>query len=290
VTDDAHGGASSYLSAEARARVMIDRKLEASGWVVQNANRVNLGTARGVAVREFFLQPPHGRADYLLFVDRKPVGAIEAKPEGETLTEVELQTAKYVDGLPDGIGAPVLPLPFRYESTGSETRFTNARDSIPRSRRLFDGHFHRPEILAAWIEQVAAAPEARILRARIAAFGPAVLGFQDRLARLGRVSAEPTTRERFELPWVSWRLRAVQTVILMARQVFRFRPPTRWLSPPPGLSTGRPARARAGGDRDPVCRNAETVSRPRRCRRRRCWRSPCCGKWRPARPASRRSR
>src|ERR1700730_6055918 len=159
---------SAYLTAEARARITIDKKLDASGWVVQKANRVNLGAGRGVAVREFILRPPHGTADYLLFVDRKPVGAIEAKPEGETLTEVELQTAKYTDGLPDEIRPPVVPLPFRYESTGIETRFTNARDPIPRSRRLFDGHFHRPETLAAWIEQVAASLEAGTLRARIA--------------------------------------------------------------------------------------------------------------------------
>jgi hypothetical protein len=39
--------------------------------------------------------------------------------------------------------------------------------------------------------------QARNVRGVWEAFGPAVLGFQDRLARLARVSAEPTTRERF---------------------------------------------------------------------------------------------
>src|SRR5207247_5949205 len=52
-------------------------------------------------------------------------------------------------GLPDNIPAPVRPLPFRYESTGVETRFTNQLDPEPRSRRLFS--FHRPETLAEWI-------------------------------------------------------------------------------------------------------------------------------------------
>lgn len=47
---------------------------------------------RGVAVREFILDKPHGRVDYLLFVDGKPAGVIEAKPEGMTLTEVEHQS------------------------------------------------------------------------------------------------------------------------------------------------------------------------------------------------------
>ncbi len=59
-----------YLSAEDRARVEIDEMLAAAGWSVQDARRVNLAAARGVAVREFVLEPPHGRADYLLFVDR----------------------------------------------------------------------------------------------------------------------------------------------------------------------------------------------------------------------------
>jgi type I restriction enzyme R subunit len=158
-----------YLSAEDRARVIIDRKLKESGWVVQGVKQMSLAAGRGVAVREFILKAPHGRADYLLFVDGKPVGAIEAKPEGETLTEVELQSAKYGDGLPVGVKAPVLPLPFRYESTGAETRFTNLQDPVARSRRIFDGYFHRPETLAAWIADLAANPSKGTFRGRLVA-------------------------------------------------------------------------------------------------------------------------
>ena len=69
----------SYLTPEARARVHIDEMLEQAGWAVQDGKRVNLAAARGVAVREFVLKAPHGRADYLLFVDRTPVGVAEAK-------------------------------------------------------------------------------------------------------------------------------------------------------------------------------------------------------------------
>jgi type I restriction enzyme, R subunit len=92
-------GSDSYLTAEARARVEIDRQLEAAGWAVQSMDTLNLAAAKGVAVREFVLKPPHGRADYLLFVDRQAVGAVEAKPAGTTLTRVEIQSAKYRDGL-----------------------------------------------------------------------------------------------------------------------------------------------------------------------------------------------
>lgn len=138
--------------------------LAAAGWVVQDYRRVNLSAAQGVAVREFVLKPPHGRADYLLFVDKRPVGAIEAKPSGTTLTEVEEQSARYGEGLPDGVVPPITPLPFRYESTGAETKFTNARDPNHRSRSLY--WFHRPETLASWIGQVESNPTAPTLRAR----------------------------------------------------------------------------------------------------------------------------
>ena len=90
-----------YLTPEARDRVEIDQMLHAAGWVVQDAKAVNLSASRGVAVREFVMKPPHGRADYLLFLDGRPVGVIEAKKEGETLTGVEWQSMKYVDGVPD---------------------------------------------------------------------------------------------------------------------------------------------------------------------------------------------
>ena len=71
-----------YITPEARARMQIDRMLAEAGWAVQDYSRANLSAARGVAVREFILRSPHGRADYLLFVDGAAVGVIEAKKEG----------------------------------------------------------------------------------------------------------------------------------------------------------------------------------------------------------------
>ena len=93
-------GELAYLTPEAKARVEIDRKLADAGWVVQDARAANLSAARGVAVREFVMRNPHGRADYLLFLGGTAAGVVEAKKEGETLTGVEWQSAKYVDGLP----------------------------------------------------------------------------------------------------------------------------------------------------------------------------------------------
>ena len=91
-------GEIAYLTPEARARVEIDRQLAAAGWAVQDASRANLIASRGVAVREFVLKPPHGRVDYLLFVDGAAAGVVEAKKEGQTLSGVAWQTAKYVEG------------------------------------------------------------------------------------------------------------------------------------------------------------------------------------------------
>jgi len=75
---------------EQRARDNIDKLLQAAGWVVQDNKTKNIGAARGVAVREFPI--PGGFIDYLLYVDRKVIGAIEAKKEGAILTNVEPQS------------------------------------------------------------------------------------------------------------------------------------------------------------------------------------------------------
>jgi len=72
------------LAAEQRARVRIDEQLTAAGWVVQDRREMNLFAAPGVAVREVVMAPGHGRVDYLLYVDRRIVGVIEANPERPT--------------------------------------------------------------------------------------------------------------------------------------------------------------------------------------------------------------
>ncbi len=134
---------------EEEAREEIDRLLIAAGWSVQDYKSVDLHAAQGVALREFPLKDGYGEADYLLYVDAKAAGVIEAKRVGATLTGVEVQSGKYSKGLPDALPAWRRPLPFLYESTGLETHFTNGLDPEPRARNVFA--FHRPETLAAWL-------------------------------------------------------------------------------------------------------------------------------------------
>lgn len=136
------------MKPEEKAREKIDKLLEAAGWVIQDLEELNLGASKGVIIREFPMKT--GPVDYLLFVDRKAVGVIEAKPEGTTLTGVDTQSEKYIKGMPDEI--PHLdPLPFAYETTGVETLFRDLRDPDSRSRNVFA--FHKPETLSEWASQ-----------------------------------------------------------------------------------------------------------------------------------------
>ncbi len=138
------------MTPEAKARQLIDAKLAAAGWLVQAMKALNLAAAQGVAVREF--PTDTGSADYVLFVDRQPVGVIEAKKDsaGENLTATETQTERYamarLKWRQDNT-----PLRFLFEATGQIVRFTDNADPAPRSREIF--HFFKPETLAAWVAQ-----------------------------------------------------------------------------------------------------------------------------------------
>lgn len=131
------------MTPEQKARQQIDRQLEQAGWTVQDYRAMNISAGLGVAVREFPLTT--GDADYMLYADAKAIGVVEAKPKGHTLTGVETQSGKYLDGLPNGLPSHRLPLPFAYESTGEVTQFTNTLEPDARSRAVFT--FHRPEEL-----------------------------------------------------------------------------------------------------------------------------------------------
>lgn len=126
------------------ARDRIDAQLAAVGWVVQPKNKMDFNAGPGVAVREYTTSV--GPADYVLFVDGKPVGVIEAKREeaGQSITTVENQTLGYANAQLKWIKSSE-NLRFLYESTGVITRFTDARDPKPRSREIFN--FQRPETL-----------------------------------------------------------------------------------------------------------------------------------------------
>jgi type I restriction enzyme, R subunit len=137
------------MTPELKARVSIDALLQQAGWHVCNVSDANIHASTGVAIREFPLNTGFGFADYLLYVNGKACGVIEAKKEGATLTGVELQSGRYAQGLPTTLPAWRRPLPFVWESTGIETHFTNGLDPEPRARAVFA--FFRPELLVQWL-------------------------------------------------------------------------------------------------------------------------------------------
>lgn len=139
------------------ARDHIDKQLLVCGWLIQDKAKINLVAGQGIAVREY--QTDIGPADYVLFVDKKPVGVIEAKKKDagiNLVTEVENQSADYATAKLKYLNND--PLRFVYESTGDITRFTDYRDPKPRSRSVFT--FHKPETFAKWLK------EEKTLRAR----------------------------------------------------------------------------------------------------------------------------
>lgn len=148
---------------EQKARDTIDRMLQDAGWAVQNMSSLNWSASPGIAVREY--QTEIGPADYVLFVDGKPCGVIEAKreEEGHRLTTHEKQAEDYARSQLKWV-ADSQPLPFVYESTGILTRFTDTRDPYPRAREVFS--FHRPETLTEWQKQTAT------LRSRLGTLPP----------------------------------------------------------------------------------------------------------------------
>ncbi len=139
------------LPAEAQARLKIDADLRLAGWIIQDRAEMNLSAGLGIAVRE--VPMGDGRVDYLLYLNQRIVGVIEAKPAGTTLAEVHLQAMRYASSLTPGqkLNAVVAKgvLPFVYEASGTELYFSNHFDPEPTSRRIFN--FQRPSTLEAII-------------------------------------------------------------------------------------------------------------------------------------------
>ncbi|EYC50925.1 type I restriction modification system, restriction subunit [Hylemonella gracilis str. Niagara R] len=89
------------MTPEQKARLRIDELLAQAGWLVCNLADADIhadpGQVKGVAIREFPLNAGYGYADYLLYVNGKACGVIEAKKkEAVTLTGVELQSVLFV--------------------------------------------------------------------------------------------------------------------------------------------------------------------------------------------------
>ncbi|WP_113922709.1 type I restriction endonuclease subunit R [Cognataquiflexum aquatile] len=130
------------------SRDNIDRQLKACGWIVQGMKEMNLRAGVGIALKEYLTDV--GPADYVLFVEGKPCGIIEAKREEEAhrMQVHEEQSEGYAKAKLKHLNNE--PLPFVYISTGEITRFTDFSDPKPRAREIFS--FHRPATLKEWLK------------------------------------------------------------------------------------------------------------------------------------------
>ena len=146
----------------------IDRQLVAAGWVVQDYGDLNTAAGIGVAVREFRLST--GFADYLLYVDGKIVGVIEAKREGTALIGVEQQTAraKYSVGLRRRISSPPGDVTNRCRSVRIHW-CGNPVHQPPRPETALTRcvHLAKPETVRSWMQQADERPDAPTFRARL---------------------------------------------------------------------------------------------------------------------------
>ena len=148
--------------------MLIDRQVADAGWSVRDMKNLNLFASEGVACREVVMKAGHGRADYLLYVNRKVVGVIEAKPEGTTLSGVEWQSAMYATGLPAEAQLRAVTvegrLPFVFEASGSETHFTNGYDPTRGPAHL---QLPQPQTLAKVVRDAEADSDHPTWRAKV---------------------------------------------------------------------------------------------------------------------------
>ena len=123
------------MTPEQKSREAIDRRLEQSGWIIQDMARLNLTAGLGVAVREF--PTSTGPVDYALFVDGVPVGVVEAKKDGagENLLVVEHQSSRYARSKLKFYGD--YRIRFAYEATGKVTHEKNVDTAIQQDKAMW---------------------------------------------------------------------------------------------------------------------------------------------------------
>ena len=136
----------SELKPEERARQWIDQKLSEAGWTVIDRDEFS-PEMTAVAIREVAMRDKL-EADYLLLVDGKAAGVLEAKREEVSLSNPHLiaQAEKYAQKVQPWYPTWELPLPLVYLSNGREIAFKDRRD--PKAKYTLINKFPRPWDLA----------------------------------------------------------------------------------------------------------------------------------------------
>ncbi len=130
---------------EEKARQIINRRLEDAGWKIVCRDEYS-PTTSATAVEEGLLQG-NLEADYLLFLNGKAIGVLEAKKEAANLSEVVAKQAEnYTHKLSDWYQYWQNPLPFVYLSNGRELHFKDLRK--PDSEYEVLSEMHSPKEMA----------------------------------------------------------------------------------------------------------------------------------------------
>ncbi len=110
------------LLPEEKARKKIDAMLEDAGWSVVGRDGFT-NSINALAVRENLLNG-NLEADYVLYLDGKAIGVIEAKrSESKLGADVATQAENYSKNLPEWVQYWAKPLPFIFLSNGNDLLF-----------------------------------------------------------------------------------------------------------------------------------------------------------------------
>lgn len=136
---------------EERARLEIDRKLQDAGWLVADRKHYSPSIS-AVAITESILRG-NLEADYLLFIEGKAIGVIEAKKADTSLSELVAEQAEnYTRKLLPWYQYWQKPLPFVYLSNGKELLFRDIRNGSSDYQPLLQMHSPRELAKMAGIE------------------------------------------------------------------------------------------------------------------------------------------
>ena len=130
------------MTPEEKARQKIDQWFYDSGWQVVNRDEYE-SHMTAVAVREGLLKG-NLEADYILFLNGKAVGVLEAKREEKDVSSwiVSEQVERYARRVPNYYPVYQNPLPLLYKSNGKDLLFRN--DKIENSYYQKINHIHTP--------------------------------------------------------------------------------------------------------------------------------------------------
>lgn len=133
------------MTPEEQARVLIDKMFDDAGWQVTDRDEYNPSIS-AVAIREGLLKG-NLEADYLLFVDGKAVGVLEAKKAATDVQSIAVikQAENYTHKVPSWCQTWKNPLPIVYVSNGKSTFWKNLQDTDSDYQET--GRIHSPKEL-----------------------------------------------------------------------------------------------------------------------------------------------